>query len=267
MVDVPFVATPGRPGWNQNVTSTSQTPAIAVSQACADAGAPAADAAETTIRVAINDTRMRHNIDESAVTYKRRRPAPNDSVRAEFDDIVASVTPGHARTLNAILEWAIAETRADCGDIQLVHPRDGSLRIVAQRGFPASFLQFFRIVKNDMSSCAATMKQGKQIVVPDVATSPLFNESARRAMLEAEALACQSTPILSSGRWVLGVLSTHYHRLKRPTERQLRRVAEMAGYVGELLEHHSLRVSSSVDVSALVDQIRDGSPKTKTIRG
>jgi GAF domain-containing protein len=177
------------------------------------------------------------------------------------------VTPGHARTLNAVLEWAIAETRADFGNIQLVHQRDGSLRIVAQRGFPVTFLQFFRVVKNDMSSCAAALKQGKQIVVADVTSSPLFSESSRRTMIDHEVLASQSTPIVSSDGWVLGVLSTHYRRPKRPTERQLRRVAEMARYVGELLERHALTVSTSIDVHALVDEIRDGSPKTKTIRG
>ena len=201
------------------------------------------------------------------MAYKRRRLSPDDSVRAEFDEIVASVTPGHARTLNAVLEWAIAETHADFGDIQLVHRRDGSLRIVAQHGFDAPFLQFFRIVKEDESSCAATMKQAKQIVVRDVTSSPLFKESARRVMLEQEVLACQSTPIVSSEGWVIGIISTHYRRPMRPTERQLRRVAEMARYVGELLERHALSVSTSIDVSALVDEIRDGSPKTKTIRG
>jgi GAF domain-containing protein len=201
------------------------------------------------------------------LTYRRRRSSPDDSVRPEFDEIVASVTPGHARTLSAVLDWAIAETRADFGDIQLVHHHDGSLRIVVQRGFDMPFLQFFRIVKNDESSCAATMKQARQIVVRDVTTSPLFKESARRVMLEQEVLACQSTPIVSSDGRVIGILSTHYRRPTRPTERQLRRVAEMARYVGELLERHVLSVSTSVDVSALVDEIRDGSPKTKTIRG
>jgi len=200
--------------------------------------------------------------------YKRRRPASApDSVRAEFDEIVASVTPGHARTLNAVLDWAIAETRADFGNIQLVHPRDGSLRIVAQRGLPAPFLQFFRIVKNDMSLCAHAMKKAAQVVVPDVTTSRLFSESARRTMLESEALAVQSTPILSSDGCVLGVLSTHYRRPKRSTARQLRRIAEMAVYVGELLEQHRLAVSTNVDIHALLDEMRAGSPKTKTIRG
>jgi len=201
------------------------------------------------------------------VTYKRRRPKRDDSVRAEFDEIVASVTPGGARTLNAILEWAIAETRADFGNIQIAQTRDGSLRIVAQVGLPAAFLQFFRVVKHDQSACEQAMKKATQIVVPDVTTSPLFSEAARRVMVESEALACQSTPILSSEGWVLGVLSTHYRRPKRPTERQLRRVAEMAGLVGELLERHRLTVSTHADIHALVDEIRFGSPKTKTIRG
>jgi len=210
---------------------------------------------------------MRHNIDESTLPYKRRRPTRDDPVRAEFDEIVASVTPGGARTLSAVLEWAVAETRADFGNIQIANPRDGSLRIVTQIGLPVSFLQFFRIVKHDKSACEQAMKRATQIVVADVTTSSLFSEAARRVMVESEALACQSTPIMTNEGWVLGVLSTHYRRPKRPTERQLRRVAEMAGYVGELLERHRLTVSTNADIHALVDEIRFGSPKTKTIRG
>src|SRR5215471_3664864 len=98
---------------------------MAVRRMCSGPCAPASAAAKTRIRVAINDVRMRHNSGRaSALTYKRSRFAPGDSVRAEVDEIVASETPGHARTLNAVLEWAIAETGADFGDIQLVHRRD-----------------------------------------------------------------------------------------------------------------------------------------------
>src|SRR6266404_1316399 len=41
IVDVPLVATPGPPGRNQNVISTSQVPHIAARRACSGAGAPA----------------------------------------------------------------------------------------------------------------------------------------------------------------------------------------------------------------------------------
>ena len=196
-----------------------------------------------------------------------RRAPSNDTavVRAEFEQIVAGV-PGRARMLATMLDWAIDATHADMGIVQIVDPRDGSLRIAAQHGFRAPFLAFFRVVTNDASASSIAMRRGTQIVVPNVRVSSLYSEPARAAMLDAHACACQSTPIASSGGRVLGVVSTHFGRPRRPTQRQLRRVSLMARLVATLLERPRM-APPAVDVTIIVDEIRDGSPKTRTIRG
>src|SRR5205809_5942443 len=59
IVEVPLVVRPGVPGWNQNVISTSQAPAIAVRRACSGAGAALASAMVLATSTAIRQMRNR----------------------------------------------------------------------------------------------------------------------------------------------------------------------------------------------------------------
>lgn len=66
------------------------------------------------------------------------------------------------------------------------------------------------------------MEKASRIVVPDVANDAMFaGTPALEVMLEAHALAVQSTPLVSASGAVLGVVSTHYDRPHRPDEREL----------------------------------------------
>ena len=55
------------------------------------------------------------------------------------------------QALRKVLDAAVAVTRAQYGSLQLLHPSDGSLRIVAHHGFSDEALQFFRVVRDDGS--------------------------------------------------------------------------------------------------------------------
>jgi hypothetical protein len=115
------------------------------------------------------------------------------------------------------LEAAIELTGADMGNVQLLDAAGGELRIEAQRGFQQPFLEFFARVRVDHgSACGAALRQGRRVVVPDVASSALFGVDAQRAMLEAHALAAVCTPLIESGR-PFGMLSTHYRRPRAPS--------------------------------------------------
>jgi hypothetical protein len=49
------------------------------------------------------------------------------------------------KCLHEILDAAITITKADKGNIRLIEPTTGALKIVAQRGFDAPFLKFFEV--------------------------------------------------------------------------------------------------------------------------
>lgn len=160
-----------------------------------------------------------------------------------------------------LLDSAIRASAADFGNIQFCDPYAGVLRIVAQRGFSQSFLEFFRFVEKKGTACGAALNNGARIVVHDVRVSPLFSESTRRAVLEADARAVQSTAIRSATGLVVGVLSTHYRRAGVPTAEQLK---EMDGVIPDVAAILETRVA---DVRRFIEHLHDESPKTRTIRG
>ena len=71
----------------------------------------------------------------------------------------------------------------------------------------------------------------------DVTSSPIFvGTPALAAMLEAEARAVQSTPLVSRSGKLLGMFSTHYRTPRRPTERDLRLLDVLARQAADLIE-------------------------------
>lgn len=140
--------------------------------------------------------------------------------------------------LTNLLNSAIAASNADMGNIQLFDLSTNTLRIEAQLGFDSRFLEFFNRVHEGQAACGTALKTGSQVVVEDVMTSLIFAGSpSLEAMLDARARAVQSTPII--GRTgPLGILSTHYHRPVRPSERDL-----------EVLELFSIRAANIIEGS------------------
>jgi len=112
--------------------------------------------------------------------------------------------------LQPILTAAIQATDAARGNIQLLDADRAILRIVVHQGFDEPFLSYFSSVHEDRFGCGTAMKRRKRTVVEDVQESPLFSEEARQAMIAARALACQSTPLITSDGKMVGMMSTHF---------------------------------------------------------
>lgn len=111
--------------------------------------------------------------------------------------------------LQVALDSTIAATGAQFGSMQLLEP-DG-LHLVVQHGFAKSFLDFFACVKGEDTTCAIAMAKRTRIVAEDVEAHPIYRgKPSGKAMLEANARAVQSTPLISASGDVLGVFSTHY---------------------------------------------------------
>ncbi len=111
--------------------------------------------------------------------------------------------------LEQILARAVADSHCDMGNVQLVNPESGHLQIIASHGFSWRFLNYFDSVVDGQAACGTALQQGNRIVVEDVAGSPVFNDLSRSFMLEANARACQSTPLRDARGRVIGMLSTH----------------------------------------------------------
>ncbi|MBL8012864.1 MAG: PAS domain S-box protein, partial [Candidatus Omnitrophica bacterium] len=139
--------------------------------------------------------------------------------------------------LEAIVETAIATTRADKGTVHLFDPICGALVMTAHRGFKEPFLNFFAKVTKESSACGAAMQDGQRVVVQDVTKSPIFfGPDALTVLLDAKVRAVQSTPLVSSVGHLLGMISTHYEAAHCPSDTELRRMDLLARQTADFLE-------------------------------
>jgi PAS domain S-box-containing protein len=181
------------------------------------------------------------------ITERRRAEASiqalNEQLGAELSAMARmqkiSTRLVEAQDFKQLLEEIVAAgteiTRADMGNIQLLE--DGALKIVAQRGFEAPFLDFFNSVSHGLAACGTALQRGERVIVEDVAESPVFTGTAACAvMLAAGARAVQATPLVSRSGRVLGMFSTHYQEPGRPGERELRMLDLLARQAADLIE-------------------------------
>jgi hypothetical protein len=141
--------------------------------------------------------------------------------------------PPGAPRLRRALDDAIVLLGADFGNIQLVDPADGSLRIAAQSGFDSDFLEYFAVVADDTSACGRA-RRGQPVVIPDVHRDPAFAPH-RKIAAAAGFRAVQSTPIVDRGGPLLGVISLHYRHPHHPVTKDLQIMEWHAHQLGRAL--------------------------------
>jgi hypothetical protein len=135
------------------------------------------------------------------------------------------------------LEGALTLAGADRGNLQVLDPVTGSLRIAAQSGFGAEFLDYFAVVDDDRTACGRAASERAQTVIADVDLDPRF--APHRDIAAASAFrAVQSTPLLARTGRLLGVVSTHYPRPYRPSARDLEIMQRYGELVGQILTDH-----------------------------
>jgi PAS domain S-box-containing protein len=139
--------------------------------------------------------------------------------------------------LAEILDAAIAISEADFGTIQLLDPTTGQLRIMAQRGFPAWWLDYWNVAGRGHGACGTALERNERVIVEDVAQSPIFaGTPACDIQLRAGVRAVQSTPLVSRPGKPLGMFSTHYRSPRRPDERALRLLDLLARQTADIIE-------------------------------
>jgi hypothetical protein len=135
------------------------------------------------------------------------------------------------------LERALDLAGADRGNIQVLDQASGSLRIAAQHGFGAEFLDHFAVVDDDRSACGRAARQRAQTVIVDVNVDASF--APHRDVAASSAFrAVQSTPLIERTGRLLGVVSTHYPRPYSPSARDLEVLKRYGYLVGQMLTDH-----------------------------
>jgi two-component system CheB/CheR fusion protein len=141
-----------------------------------------------------------------------------------------------------LLDVAIVIMEADMGSIQLVDKRERALRLLSWRGFDEPLAKAFQSNRSDTrSSCSIAWQLGHRVVVPDVETCAFLAgttelEDHRKTGIQA----VQSTPLVSRGGEVLGMISTHWRARHEPTEHALRHLDVLARLAADLLDRRRL---------------------------
>ncbi|MBD2308978.1 PAS domain S-box protein [Chroococcidiopsis sp. FACHB-1243] len=139
--------------------------------------------------------------------------------------------------LNEILVATIELLGADMGNIQLLDADRGVLRIAAQHGFQQDFLNFFREVSTaDDSACGRTLRFGKRTIIEDVEADVPY-APLRPVARAAGYRAVQSTPLVGRDGAPLGMLSTHWRAVHRPSEQDLRRLDLYVRQAADFIDH------------------------------
>jgi hypothetical protein len=63
------------------------------------------------------------------------------------------------------------------GNIQLF--QNGVLEIASQRGFAASFLEFFHRVSHGSAACETALERRERVIVEDVRQGPIFSRGTQ----------------------------------------------------------------------------------------
>lgn len=137
-----------------------------------------------------------------------------------------------------MVEAAIAITRADKGNIQILDLSTGKLKLAAQKGFGLRFLKFFELVDIEKAAtCGAAIEKMERVVVEDITYSPgLFESEALDVLLDEGVRAIQSMPLVSPSGKLLGVISTYFIQAYFPDERELMLIDILARQAADTIE-------------------------------
>ena len=123
---------------------------------------------------------------------------------------------------------------------QLLQPRSRALLLVAQQGFSAEFLDFFKIVRDATTACGSALEHGAPVLISDITNSPVFARTAGLGvMLRAGSRAVASLPVRAPNGRVIAMISTHHSRRRTWTDRRIEALQEVCRSTGLLL-HRAL---------------------------
>jgi signal transduction histidine kinase len=149
-----------------------------------------------------------------------------------------SINDGNQDTvLSEILETAIIIGHADFGTI---HMKDssGDLQIVAQRGFPQWWFDFWQSASRGKGSFGTALERGERVIVEDVEQSPIFTGTpALEIQLKAGVRSVLSVPLISRSDISVGMISIHYREPYRPDDRSLQIIDLLARQAADIIEH------------------------------
>src|SRR5690348_12788834 len=145
-----------------------------------------------------------------------------------------------------IVDAAVMIMRSEFASMQMLYPERGSpggrgeLRLLAFRGFNPQAAVFWEWVRADsQSTCGEALRTGRRAIAADVEKCDYMAGSEDLATyLQTGIHAVQTTPLISRGGTVVGMISTHWKEPHEPREHDLRLFDILARQAADLIERN-----------------------------
>ncbi len=166
-----------------------------------------------------------------------------------------------------ILDAAIAVMRSDMGSMQMLYPDKNALRLLAWKGFDPASAAFWEWVHVESgSTCGVALATGARVLAPDVETCDFMAGTDDLDFYRLSGIrAVQSTPLVSRGGRLVGMISTHWRESHQPAERDLRLLDVLARQAADLIERRQAE-EASAHLAAIVASTSDAIA-SKTLDG
>jgi PAS domain S-box-containing protein len=148
------------------------------------------------------------------------------------------VTEGDIQTLyQEIISTAIALMRADAGSVQILDEATQDLVLLATQGSTSKMIEHFhRVNASSNTSCGMALTTGDRAFIDFDVPQSEDPDGSCRMHLEAGYLCAQSTPLITRWGKPIGMVSTHWRKHHRPSDRELRFLDLLARQAADLIE-------------------------------
>lgn len=140
--------------------------------------------------------------------------------------------------LNEILKWIGYESKNDIlTSILLYNKKTSQLFTGAASSLPDRYNNTISGMKAGpvAGSCGTAAFFGKQVIVQDIATDPLWENYKSYALPEG-LRSCWSTPIFGANKELLGTFAIYYKEPRKPTQHDLQLIDEIVGLTATAIE-------------------------------
>ncbi|PSR18621.1 hypothetical protein C8255_06535 [filamentous cyanobacterium CCP3] len=136
-----------------------------------------------------------------------------------------------------IVTVAIALTQADAGTVQILDHATQNLLLLAAQGFDQTVTEYFyRVSAQSKTPCGVALTKGTRTIVDFDVPKADDPDGALRLIADAGFACAQSTPLISRSGKVIGMVSTHWRRPHRPSDRELRFLDLLARQMADLID-------------------------------
>ncbi|MUL35172.1 GAF domain-containing protein [Gloeocapsopsis dulcis] len=143
-----------------------------------------------------------------------------------------------------IVATAIALTHADAGTIQILEEETQEILLLASQGLEQKTVEYFyRLDASSNTVCGIALATRKRAMINYDVPASVDPGGSLQKLVEAGFLCGQSTPLISRSGRAIGMVSTHWGKHHRPTERELRFLDLLARQAADLIEQRQAQVA------------------------